>query len=98
MVLQAYLATLLFQLTKRHANIGTKNPGAEMKKIEKLEKRKMRRHSMSFASIEERDRFLEETFPKLTPTKKAGYFLTPNGGKLSVWHAKVIWSEPHDAS
>lgn len=65
-----------------------------MKKIEKLEKRKMRRHSKSFASIEERDQFIAETFPKLTPTKKAGYFLTPSGGRLSVWNEKVIWSEP----
>jgi len=67
--------------------------------MKKLEKRKMRRLSKSFGSVEERDRFLAESFPKLTATKKAGYFLTPSGGKLSVWNEKVIWSEPFsDAS
>jgi hypothetical protein len=66
-----------------------------MKKL-KIEKRKMRRLSKSFATVEERDRFLSESFPNLVPTKKAGYFLTPTGGKLSVWNEKVIWSEPHN--
>jgi hypothetical protein len=64
--------------------------------MKKLEKRKMRRLSKSFASIEERDHFLSESFPKLVATKKPGYFLTPAGGKLSVWNEKVIWSEPHN--
>jgi hypothetical protein len=62
--------------------------------MKKLEKRKMRRMSKSFASVEERDRFIAENFPNLTPTKKPGYFMTPSGGKLSVWNQKVIWSEP----
>jgi hypothetical protein len=64
--------------------------------MKKLEKRKMRRLSKSFPSLEERDRFLSESFPNLVPTKKPGFFLTANGGKLSVWNEKVIWSEPHE--
>jgi len=64
--------------------------------MKNLEKRKMRRRAKSFESIEERDRFLSESFPNLVPTKKPGFFLTPSGGKLSVWNEKVIWSEPHE--
>jgi hypothetical protein len=63
-----------------------------------IEKRKMQRKSRSFASIEERDRFIAESFPGLAPAKKAGYFVTASGGKLSVWNEKVIWSEPLSAS
>jgi len=66
-------------------------------KIKRVERRKAKRHSESFANIEERDAFIAKKFPILKPDKRSGYFSTPNGVKVSVWMSKVLWAEPVSA-
>lgn len=59
-----------------------------------LEKRRSKRYSQSFASIEERDRFLVERFPRLDTHGRPGFFQSPTGTKVRVWYNRVIWQEP----
>ena len=63
-------------------------------KLNRLERRKMQRHSALFKNIEERDEFIARKFPILMRGKKPGYFATPNGAKVAVWMTRVLWSEP----
>ena len=60
----------------------------------KIERRRMQRHSKTFATIEERDRFLASSFPKLLADKRTGYFVTPEGNRVTVWNSRVVWSTP----
>jgi hypothetical protein len=59
-----------------------------------LERRKTRRHSRKFDTLDSRDQFISKTFPQLTRARKPGYFIAPGGVKVSVWYTSVIWNEP----
>ena len=61
----------------------------------KTDRRKMRRRRIVFKTIEERDRFLAETFPALK-FERAGIYQLEHGGKLRVWLHTVMWTEPQE--
>ena len=59
-----------------------------------LEKRRSKRYSESFATIEDRDSFLRERFPELRVHGRPGFFQSPSGTRVRVWYNRVIWQEP----
>lgn len=62
--------------------------------MRKLEKRRSQRHSQTFTTIEERDRFLDERFPNLVVNGRPGFFRSATGTSVRVWYNRVIWQEP----